>query len=202
MWEHFYRKWSENSSCRQRLECLVIHKWFSVWFPYSWDICSVLPVFSSHCVRNSLSHVPSVRWMWVRACVCACLHVNARIHLGAERDCQYHTTRNWFYNEPINDWTDLPQNNILSNLPLKALAMWRCVNYHLVRTSSQQQMQGGRDFIIILDHREACLVLLQFFKKCPFLLTPQMRENSPAISPTNASTALFGLKPRSGKLKP
>eukprot|EP00069_Balaena_mysticetus_P008848 bmy_19911T0 len=58
-------------------------------------------------------------------------------------------------------------------------------------------MRGGRGFIIILDHREACLVLLQFFKKCPFLLTPQMRENSPAISPTNASTALFGLKPRS-----
>lgn len=152
---------------------------------------------------NSLSDVPSVRWMWVSACVCQCLHLNARIYSGAERDCQYHTTMNCFYNEHIHNWTDLPQNNILSILPLKALAMWRYINYHfLVRTSSRQQMQGGRGFIIILDHGEACIVLLQFFKKCPFLLTPQMRENSPAISPTNTSTALFGLKPRSGKLKP
>ncbi|MBV98629.1 Leucine-rich repeat and calponin homology domain-containing protein 1, partial [Eschrichtius robustus] len=30
----------------------------------------------------------------------------------------------------------------------------------------------------------------------------EMRENSPAISPTNASTALFGLKPRSVFLRP
>ena len=52
------------------------------------------------------------------------------------------------------------------------------------------------------DPGEACIVLLQFFKKYPFLLTPQMRENSPASSPTNTSTALFGLKPRSGKWKP
>lgn len=72
----------------------------------------------------------------------------------------------------------------------------------LVRTSSQQPVQGGRGFVATLDPGEACIVLLQFFKKCPFLLTPQMRENSPASSPTNTSTALFGLKPRSGKWKP
>lgn len=32
------------------------------------------------------------------------------------------------------------------------------------------------------------------------LLTPQVRENSPSVSPTANSTAPFGLKPRSGML--
>lgn len=76
------------------------------------------------------------------------------------------------------------------------------LSYFLVRTSSQQPVPGGRGFVRILGPGEACIVLLQFFKRCSFLLTPQMRENSPAISPTITSTALFGLKPRSGKWKP
>lgn len=76
------------------------------------------------------------------------------------------------------------------------------LSYFLVRTSSQQPAPGGRGFVTMLDPGEACIVLLQFFKRCPFLLIPQMRENSPSISPTSTSTALFGLKPRSGKWQP
>lgn len=58
-----------------------------------------------------------------------------------------------------------------------------------------KQMLKGSCFITILEYIEAFIALFLFFS----LLKPQIREDSPAISPTTNSTAPFGLKPRSGK---
>lgn len=114
---------------------------------------------------DSLSEVPSVKWMWMCVWVCILIHTHAHIYSGAEKDRQFHMLIKYFYNEQIKS-NGSPQNNVLLIILLKAFTTWRCIDYHTVElglhyTAANAESSG---FIKILEHREAWVVLLQFLK--------------------------------------
>lgn len=186
----------------QHFECPVIHQRCSAWCPRRWDSvqCDLFSSLTCHAVLHQLC--PREGDVM---CACVCVQVHASI-LEPERITSVTWWENFLIAQIKIDWLS-PPDSILLMMPLKPFTIWRCISprVFLVRASSHSSKSKGKwCYYNTMQRREACVVLLQLsvFKKHPFLPILQMRANSPAISPTSNSTAPFGLKPRSGKLKP